>query len=290
VPKAQITIPYKQLGHEHGLQEGGDTSSGLWARKPFLVAWKDRYLFAQQMLGGSRQSGGLLGEWVQTPPMTYLWGGQPNLYARSFTIDPDRGAFTTTSDPTIGIAYQNAIVTVEFRQPDWNVTLNDDPGFFNSISQDPGENASLLWARQELDFNREVYSIPGGTLWFKSDGAKAADQKKLSVGVTDMVITWDRLPYLPMGKVVDYVDSVNDATFLGKLKGTVFFAGVKTVREVDVYGRVMQKVQMHLKWRFWDWNQFLRSDGARFDFISTTDPATTYTPLYPYKNFKQLLL
>ena len=114
--------------------------------------------------------------------------------------------------------------------------------------------------------------------------------------VITMKITWHRYPVLPMPLLRTYADSVNDNKFLGCDKGTVFFAGPRTVREKMTDGTVTQKVEMTFKWREVDWNKFMRDDSNAFDFVVSKDAAIgggtapTGSTTYTYRDFSKLLL
>ena len=276
-----ITVPYEEL--IEGLQEGV-TEQGPWAKKCYLVAWGDRQQFAMDM-SGLTSTTGPTSPWVRPKPYRYpdLVLSTP-LYAKGVTTEP-AGDVITGSSP---IAFTSALITVDFGMLSYSVDFNDDPLFLNSLSQDPDENESLQYATQELDYGAEYAAIPGASVKYKTSGGPVTSTINKRSLVIQMSLTWHRYPVMPMSKIADFADTVNDATFLGRDKGTVMFEGVKTVREMATDGTITQKVQMSLKWRKEDWNKALKPDGLGYDWVVDKNDATIYT--YPYRNFRGLLL
>lgn len=265
-----------------GFSEGCN-DSGPYARVPYLVGWDQRWDLVRAVKGVSSTTGPN-GPWNRTGPMPYpdpVMGA--TIYAKDIEIKPE-GRPYTPSDP---IRMTAAIVTVSFGTLTWAANIGDDPLFLNSFSQDPGENESLQYATQELDFGAEWINIPNSSCGF-SDGTKLDTPVSRRMSVYRMHITWHRYPLLPMIRIRDYADTVNDATFLGCERGTVYFEGVKTVRETAADGTMTQKVSMTLKWRKHDWNEVLRPDDGQFDFLIYDGDSSSST--YKYKNFRNLLL
>jgi hypothetical protein len=288
---AVILVEYLELGADHGLSGGAD-DQGEFESKPFLVAYGDRGDFINQVAGVVSVSGGIGGLVRRTAP--YQLPDNPRLYAdaNSITWTPE-GQLLAGTFP---IQYSHAIVTVMFRQPTWNIDGNaDDPGFYNSLSQDPTENQSLLYATQELSYAKEWMTIPNSSVQFMSDGKSVNASKGRSVTVTTVRITFHNFPLLPFGVFRQYADSVNNAVFLGCDVGTVMFEGPATTREATTTGQVTQKLMLTFKWRKYDWNKSLRDDGITWDFIVTKGtpvgpgPPSNTQANYTYQPFGSLL-
>lgn len=274
---AVISVPYNEM--TEGLTEGVD-SEGLWAKKPYGVLWKDRLQFCRDVMGVSSQSGGINGTWQRQFPLQYP--DDNLLYARSIEISPVKPWYTTTP-----LSYKQAVVVVTFRAPDWNVTTNDDPLFLNSLSQDPTENAGLTYCTQELDWGAEWLSIPTSDATYLSSGQKVTGASlSRRIVVCRMVLTYHKLPYMPLAKIFTYSDVLNDSTFLGRPRGTVMLEGSKTIRERDAAGTITQKLTISLKTRNPDWNQVMLPNGSLDTVIFGGDPMAT---IYGYINFKPLL-
>lgn len=267
-----------------GFDEGCNTR-GPYANVPYLCAWNDRWALTN-FFAGTTGSPGLTGGWIRPNPYRYpvTFDGAA-IYATNTTV---RGTGDIVSSPTAEIVeWTHAIVTVSYAPLDYAVNFNDDPDFLNSLSDDPVENESLQFATQELDFSGEWINIPSASVSF-SDLTKIDTPMSRRITVIRMHITWHRYPLMPMNKIAEYADSVNDATFLGRERGTVMFEGPKTTRELETDGTITQKVAMTFKWRKTDWNKFLRPDDGTWDEVIYDGDGTKFT--YDYKNFRNLLL
>lgn len=274
---AVITVPYNEI--TDGLSEGCD-DQGVWARKDYGVNWLDRFQFCRDVMGVSSQTGGIGGSWNRQFPLQYP--DDPLLYAKSLEIKPVKPWYTTSP-----LSYKQAIVTVTFRAPSWNVTTNDDPFFLNSFSQDPEENAGLIYCTQELDWGADWITVPTSDATFATSGEKITDASlPRRVAVARMVLTYHNLPYMPLAKVFAYVDVLNDDVFLGRPRGTVMLEGSKTIRERDAAGTVTQKLTISLKTRVQDWNKKLKKDGTWDTVIFSGDLNKT---TYYYIDMKPLL-
>lgn len=266
-----------------GLQEGCN-DQGPWARKPYLVLWGDRWRFAKAMKGASSTpSEG--GPWIRVAAYPYpdpFEGG--NIFAKDVTFEPV-GNVIVGSDP---IAFTHAICTVLFGALTWDELPTDDPLGLNSLSQDPDELSSLRYADQEVDYLAEWAAIPGASVKYKTSGDPVTTDISKRSNVNRMVVTWNQYPLLPMTKIRDYADCVNDKTFLGCAKGTVMFEGCKTRRQQAPDGTITQQVTMAFKWRAQDWNKFLLPTGLSYDWI--VDKANSIVYPYEYKDFRNLLL
>lgn len=272
-----ITVWYDEL--IEGFQEGCN-ERGPWAKKPYRVNWGDRFTFANEIQGRSSVTG-ISAPWTRTLP--YQYPPSPNMYARDCTIEP-LGDVVAGVQP---ITFQYALVTVNFGIPEFSYQISDDPLFLSSISQDPTENQSLQFCSQEIEYGVEWIQVPKAPATYESDGAKVVTSLSKRVNVTRLILTWHRFPVLPISTIRTYADSVNNNTFLGGNRGTVFFEGVKTVREASSDGTMTQKVQMSLKWRANDWNEFLRPDDNTWDTVIYNGDSTQTT--YPYKDFGVML-
>ena len=278
---AIITVPFKEVGE--GLEEGNDERGGF-AHKPYLVDWGNRILFSQQVMGQSAQSGGSKGVWTRQVP--YSYPESPGLYAQSTQIKPFGEWFDTTP-----ISYPSAIVTVTFRPLDWQAVPMDDPFYLNQI--DP--TTPVLYATQELDYGVEYVQLPsvgmpGVTIppKFLSDSSVVPTPLNRRVTVVRMVYTWNQLPYIPMSQIQTFLDTLNDATFLGCPKGTVLFEGPKTIREQMSDGTVVQKLTYNFKYRSVDWNMSLRPDTGLWDVVYFGGSSANKT--FAYQSFTPLLL
>lgn len=282
IPDDILSDPrFDELGIEHGLEEGVN-DQGPWARKPYIVPWLKRGEFIRAIVGTNGVTTGEAGAWIRPTRMRYP---DPtfadNIFVRGVSVKAE-GDYRNIG--TFPIEYTNAIVTVDFGIVDF---LGDDPGFLNSVTNDPAENEALQYATQELDFTAEYVNVPAKSVGF-TDGLKYDIPMHRRVGVVKMSLTWHKVPFIPMSRAREYIDSVNNEDkFLGCNRGTVFFEGCRTVRELDSAGQITQKVQMSLKYRSIDWNWFLRPDNGTWGLIIYNGDPIKVT--YPYKNFRSLI-
>jgi hypothetical protein len=118
----------------------------------------------------------------------------------------------------------------------------DDPGYVHQI--DP--QTPLLWCSQELDFEDEIFTYPGGYLKWESDDRKITKLKAAR------------------GKI-------NSTRFLGCDPFRVLFKGGKTSRDFDTAGRTTQKVQLVFIERPENWQKMLRDDKFVWDYVVDED-------------------
>ena len=253
-----ISVPFSELDVDYGFEEGSNQQGG-YVRKPYLVAWADRFKFMADMAGISQNSGAQTGgTWIRGRP--YSYPEAPWLYAQEVSIKPVGRFYNTTP-----ISYDSCIITVTFGPLTWDGNQSqDDPFFFQSLSQDPTENKALSWATQNIDFGYETYPAPSSALHFTGDGAKIDFPMQITIPVISMDITWPQYPVMPMSKIEPYVGHVNASTFLGRAAETVFFIGAKTTQETMSDGTKVQKVTLSFKYRANPWNEFLRQDSIVF--------------------------
>jgi hypothetical protein len=143
----------------------------------------------------------------------------------------------------------------------------DDPGYVHQI--DP--NTPLLWCSQELDFEDEIFTYPGGYLKWESDDRKINSPMTVTITNIVMTLTFHRLPYLPITKLKAARGKINSTRFLGADPFRVLFKGGKTQRDFDTAGRTTQKVQMVFIERPENWQKMLRDDKFVWDYVVDED-------------------
>lgn len=159
-----------------------------------------------------------------------------NLFCTCASLVAGLGAPTTSSNGYPDFA-GGALVAAEYRPLAWDaISANAN----NSI--DP--STSILYCTQSLDFTTETFTIADNTFKFVSSSAITGVPAKYSIPVTELVLTFHQLPYMPMATVRSLRGKVNNATFLGATAGTVLFRGAKSEREFNQDGTVVQKLQL----------------------------------------------
>ena len=151
--------------------------------------------------------------------------------------------------------------------------FGDDPNNFQQI--DP--TTPLLWCTQELDFSGETVVVPNTSFTWASDGKLASVPLKVKVGITQMRLTFHRVPAMPMATMRAFRGKVNNATFLGADPYKVLFEGGSTVRDVQADGTVLQRVTLVLSERDQPWWNTLRPDKMKWDALVDGDGAKAYT-------------
>ncbi len=273
---ATITVDYRQLGADHGFALGFDPAP--WITRPYLVSWDDLDTFLVELRGLTTYSGTIgAGVWKRNLPHQDL--NNKSLFADSITVDPE-GALLYPTDP---IAYSHAVVKVTYRRPPWDVQTSEAGP--NSISQDPTDAQQLLYASQEIRGGARWYDQPNSSVTWSSDGAKVNTPIPRRVKVATWNITYHLFPYLPSQYLEGFADTVNNAPFLGRAKGTVMLVNWDTIREINSDGSTAQKVQLQYEWRQQDWNKYLRPDNNRWDWPK--DVSGNY--IYNYADYSALL-
>ena len=286
---AVITVDFKPL--IDSIEEGAG-ADGLTAKVDYLVAWSDRFTFANQAMGLSTLAGSTLsGAWLQNLPFQYP--ASKNLFLRSLRMVGE-GQPIPNPNPNVQPTYSHARIQCNFGTRQFSDTQAQDPLNLNSFGITPDEQGALLWSTQEIDYGHEFLPVPSTNLKWSSDSTSVSQPVSRKVAVQTMSIAFERFPFLPTAILQSYADAVNWNTFLGCAPGTVYFVGGKTRREFNQDGSVTQKLVMNFKFRSQDWNKMLKSTGA--DSSPTTpswdyviDPTNSNSRLFFYMDFLQLL-
>lgn len=285
---------YKYL-HEPRLG-GGTDDQGEYLIQGYYVPWEYRREFSQLMLSTSSWIGGAGGFWQIGLP--YQHPTDTGLYAFNTRWEAD-GALTVPSNP---IEYEFAKVYVTFRTPFWN--LNGGPGGSGydpqSFTTNYEEQQLLLWATQDCKYSTEIIEVPQGKLvlaGYQPDGANDAPPtvpQTVPVGVLDLFITYQRVPYFP--DLTAYFDKVNLNTFLGIGPGKMFFQGYETSSRAWVDGTRTKTISLHFRARTQDWNKRLGPDFAWYPLMrdgdvydGTTLENNNGKVMFNYVDFKPML-
>jgi hypothetical protein len=288
-PPATISVDYAEAEDS---PTGGVDEKGDFEVRTYFVAWPDKQTFIEEMKGKARISGGPGGKWVTVVP--YASPDNPRLYISDIKWKPAG----TPQVPSVPARHSHAEVVCTFRAPTMDFGPADP---LMSITQDQAEMDLLQYCTQEIGTGREVYTGPKTGVKFLSDGRAINSARGVPVTTQTMMLTYHRFPVLPIGYLRDYMDAVNDATFLGCPRGTVMLDVARCTREAVVGGLPSQRMVIAYKYRSVEWNKFLRDDAPTWDFVVansyTTAGATTGTygssfsnaTTYPYRNFRKLL-
>lgn len=219
-------------GLEEGIHYGGPV-----AQKKYLVAWNDRYAFANAMLGLVSGQGGTNPNITFTNPQQYPQS--LNMWAREISIE---GVGKPTQGP-IQLQFPYAIVTVQYAVPQF--------GYLTYPDQSIDPTNPYVWATQELDFGREMLTIENSTLklanghWLNSTNNYA-----VPIPHCIMSITLHKVPYLPAAQIITAMQKpLNNATYLGVDAGYLMFNGAKSHMEASTDGSYTQELTLSFAYR-----------------------------------------
>lgn len=161
----------------------------------------------------------------------------PNLYCKSADVIDGLGAPALNALGYPG--YEGgALIRCEYRPLMFDIESNPEQSF------DPDGVEPILWATQELDFGAETYTIPNANYLYgggPNNNKPTSVPVKVTIPLTTMTLTYERLPYLVMAAVRTLRRRVNTTTFLGASAGLVLFEGARTSRQFNSDGSVTQK-------------------------------------------------
>ena len=227
-----------------GYTEGAG-AQGLQSTKRYLCDWSNRYLVANSFLGLTLASGGIGSFLNITSPLPHP--ESPNIIAREVFLE---GAGTPTQG-TKQLQFPYAIITVNYGVNTWNAFPSDDP--YGNFSFDPQQ--PYIYASQELEWSAEFVNITNQNLQF-SDSTPLPGKYGTRIPNATLVLTLHRLPWLPMGNVINYVGKLNVSTWLQCAAGTLRFDGAGTQRTAATDGSRLQEVTYKFTYRSaapWDY-------------------------------------
>jgi hypothetical protein len=179
-----------------------------------------------------------------------------------------------------------ALIQAEYRPLPWDAITPDRN---NSI--DP--STSIVFCTQSIDFTTESFTIADHTFKYSAGvavGTNTGVPAKFSIPVTELVLTYHQVPYMPMTIVRNLRGKVNNATFLGATAGTVLFRGAKTERTWNTDGTVTQNVQMMFSERssLHPWNSLPSKTSLTWQSV-TEDGTSGGTKMYETADLSPLV-
>jgi hypothetical protein len=206
----------------------------------------------------------------------------PNLYCRSARCEGMGGPVLNGQGyPKYDSGFKIR-ATYRIPVPFGAMQTSDDPNGLQQIDPD----TPLLWCSQELDFDTDWHVLPTSQLKYQSDGMYAGIPAKIQVGVTTMILTFHRVPFMPATKIKTYRGRTNNATFLGSSQDCVLYSGGKVTREWSTDGTVNQKVQLTFRDRDQGWSKVPRRDNPN-TWDTLVDGSSN--PLFQQANLTALL-
>ena len=205
--------------------------------------WSDTDAFINALLGAATVTGGPGGTVVRISPHQHPLS--PNLYCQSAEVVEGVGKPLTNVNGYPSYA-EGAIIRAEYRAPRYDIVSNPNNSF------DPSPTSPITYATQELDFGTETYTIANNQYLFSSGpevGKLLGIPARIQIPLTTMVLTFERLPYIPMVAARAKRGRVNSSTFLGAAAGLVLFEGCRSSRSFNTDGSIVQSIQMVFKER-----------------------------------------
>ena len=276
---------------------GGVDEMGEYVNATYYVPFEYRHGFIQAMVQSSSYGGSSTppssapGTWTTNTP--YQRPDLPGLYAFGCTWQA-LGTLEVGSSP---ITLSDVKMTVQFRTPMWPIG-GDGGGLVwdpQSIGGTLQEQQSLLWATQDVDSSVEYVERPQGQMYLEDypnpgDYTPQAVAEPVPVSISDIVITYQQVPYYPSFLEALKSTPLNDATFLGCGIGEVMYLGYKTSMKSWVGGVRTRSVSLHLRKRppGIDWNMRLGPDGRWYFLLNSN--SSSGSPTFEYGDLRKLLL
>lgn len=228
-----LPVPYVHLTRY--FNKGIDQRGPYYKVEYFIESYSDTDTFVNALLGKRTLTGTTISS--ISPHQHPL---SPNLFCvEAEVVEGLNGpALNSNGYP----AYNGgAVIRAEYRSLTWDVVSQPQNSFDNSGVE------PVLWATQELDFGAETYTINNGTYTYQAgpnSGKPTSVPVKITIPLTTMVLTYERLPYLVMSALRSLRRRVNTMTFLGASAGLVLFEGARTTRQFNTDGSIAQKTQL----------------------------------------------
>jgi hypothetical protein len=256
-PWPDLTDPYAHAWTE--IHKGIDTQGPYYkVTYYFEESWATADQMVNELLGFATKSG-----------QSIFWQG-PHQYP----LDPTGRSLCYQAD-VVGVGapqlnsdgypmYSNGFfIDALYRVPPVPMYPQQDPE--NLIGIDPA--TPLLWASQELDFDNDFIILEKSSYKFASDGTTSTVPVRVELGITTMVITFHRVPYMPTSLIRSMRGQVNNAVFMGAAAGNVLFKGCRTKMDWNTDGSYTKSIQCIFQERTQAWNKVFRPDTLTWDTL-----------------------
>lgn len=226
-----------------GIEEGADRN-GVYARKPYLCAYADRWKFLRELRGYSTVSGGKV---LRHPPAVYP--DNKLLYADDARVSP---LITGVRQGVNQVTFDYAKIDVTFKTPDYNYESGGGTG-------EPAVDG-VTYGTVRLAFAGEFVTIPGRKARFKTSGEALDSNPGVLVPNLEYSITRHQIPYLPVTIIKGLVGKINSAAWLGFDAETVLFVGGEADRSATSEGLQAWTIDFKFLWRPVSWNMGLTTN------------------------------
>lgn len=255
-----------------GFTKGIDEKSP-WVRAVYSIdSYDDSDEFCNALMGFGTSTGPITGITV-TRGAPHAYPLSTNLYCHSATVIDGLGRPVLNAD---GLpAWEGgALIQAEYRP-----VPMDFSGAQSNHNIDPA--TPMTWCTQELDFSTQTFTLPNSKLKYTSgplSGKETDVYVKFEIPITVMTLTFHKLPYLPMVIMRTLRGRVNNATFFGSPAECILFKGMKTSREFNTDGTVVQRVAITLEERdaAHKWNSLPTASDPTFYPVEGTGAVKMY--------------
>lgn len=251
-----VTLKEAYEGYEPGIDE----SSGPYLKKVYLCpTWASLYPVLNALWG------------VGTRPVSHPCPEAPNLRAVHVRAIPE-GEYDSrdAGRPQFNLPK----VEIVYAVPSYESVSADDPAGDHSFPAD--DDGPYLFMEQSIDWDVEVIKLPGRCYAFASDGKAVDAPVHRTIAVAQFVLVRKWQTFLPHANVKNYMNRLNDATFLGQPRGTIKFRKCQSRRTGSGTGERTQETAYTFLWREFDHNAQHRPDANYFELIQDADGANPY--------------
>lgn len=232
-------------------EAGIDIARGPYIRKVYLApSWNVAFDCVNALMG------------FGVPPVPHRCPESPNLRCLAARLVP-RAEYDARDSgrPRFNLP----VIEADYGLLSWEAAAQDDPAGAQSF---PDDGSPFLFMEHSIDFDTEILKVPGTTYKYATSGKPIDTPFHISVGTALFTIIRHWQEVLPMIKVTQYLNRLNDRNFLGQDVGQIMFRRARTRRSWTSDGTTTQEVEYVFKWREVHHNAVPLPDGRGFDLIS----------------------
>lgn len=256
-PWPDLTDPYAHAWTE--IHKGIDATGPYYkVTYYFEETWATADQMVNQLLGYAKKAGGSI--YFQGPHQYPLDPTGRSLCYQADVVGVGKPITNSDGYP----AYDNGFfIDAVYRVPPVPMYAAQDPE--NLMGIDPA--TPLLWVSQELDFENDFILLEKSQYKLASDSSQSTVPVRIELGITTMVLTFHRVPYMPTSLIRSLRGQVNNGTFLGASTGCVLFKGCRTKMDWNTDGSYLKSVQCIFQERTQAWNKVFRPDTLAWDTL-----------------------
>lgn len=226
------------------------TDKGPQATVPYLVDWRDRYRFANALMGSYEGAQGR-----PTYVGAHRYPDSPNMFCLGVPRIKGLGERPLGTSGFFD-CYAKAIVTANYGVPSY-----DDENQSNPDQQlDPED--PITYCKMSVRLSGKGIEIAEGKLEFE-DNSKAYDGSMHYIEAeSEITLEFPKIPYLPWRAIKPYIGRLNDVPMFGCDRGQLLLSGMDTDDAATSEGRRGQQVVLTYLWQDRDWNTVIDETGA----------------------------